>query len=97
MFSPLGIISGKLLQLDCSDADSGNNGQFTISVKNGDPNNIFSISGVEFYADGTQIDYESLEGDDYSYTLTVEAVDSPDEGPAKTGVALVIIQVCFTI
>ncbi|XP_041365610.1 protocadherin Fat 4-like [Gigantopelta aegis] len=86
-------ISGELLQLDCSDADSGNNGQFSLSVTSGDPSNIFSTSGNDLLADGTQIDYEALVDQDYRFTLTVEAVDTPDTGPARTGVTLVIVQV----
>ncbi|XP_041365606.1 cadherin-23-like [Gigantopelta aegis] len=86
-------ISGKLLQLDCSDADSGNNGKFTLSVTSGDPSNIFTTSGNDLFADGTQIDYEALVDQDYRFTLTVEAVDNPDTGPARSGVTLVIVQV----
>ena len=92
MYSYTFFCPGELIQLGCTDSDSGNNGQFTLSVTSGDPN-IFTLNDVKFFADGSQIDYESLVNQDYRYTLTVEAVDTPDAGPAKTGVTLVVIQV----
>ena len=88
-------ISDALLTFNCSDADSGNNGKFSLKVTGGNPVGVFAFANADLYADSSLIDYESLEDQDYRYTLTVEAVDKPDEGPARTAVAVITVQVHF--
>ena len=86
-------ISDALIKFNCSDGDSGNNGRFSLKVTSGDPVGLFALANADLYADSSLMDYESLEDQDYRYTLTVEAVDKPDEEQSKTGVTLVIVQV----
>ena len=90
-------ISDALLKFNCSDGDSGNNGRFSLKVTSGDPVGVFALANADLYVDSSLMDYESLEDQDYRYTLTVEAVDKPDDGPSRTAVALVIIQVHLTM
>lgn len=83
-------MSAKLLQLPCTDDDSGINGEVSLSITATDnPDGIFSLTGSDFYADGSLMDYEATA----SYSITVLCVDSADSATAKTGVTVVQIQV----
>lgn len=79
-----------LLDLTCSDGDSGNNAIFTIASIGGDDTvTKFKMDGLQLQTDENGIDYESGE----MYTLTIMAVDTPDEGAPMTGTAVVKVTV----
>ncbi len=84
-----------LLDLNCTDADSGPNGNITMQVMDGDDpaSNKFQLSGTQLSALGGDLDYETLESSQYMYILTVAAEDAPQNESPKTGVTLVIVSV----
>ncbi|XP_067654380.1 cadherin-23-like [Haliotis asinina] len=85
-----------LLDFNCKDDDSGNNGLFTIALSSGDDTDAkFSVSGTQLLTDSNMLDYESttLEASGYMYTLVITAVDTPDQGEANTGTAIVKVKV----
>ncbi|KAK3610536.1 hypothetical protein CHS0354_008971, partial [Potamilus streckersoni] len=74
--------------LTVTDADSGANAVFTVNVVSGDdPTAKFQLSGTQIQTSNL-IDYESLGGQNYKYTLIVEARD-----PTLTGTATVYVTV----
>ncbi|XP_041372466.1 protocadherin beta-9-like [Gigantopelta aegis] len=80
-------------ELTCADEDSGDNSNISLTIVNGDDagNPKFSIRGLDLFADGTSLDYESVLT--HEYTLTVAAVDNPGGVWQNTGTAVVVIQV----
>ncbi|XP_067654381.1 protocadherin Fat 4-like [Haliotis asinina] len=83
-----------LLDLICSDGDTGNNALYDVTVASGDGGaGIFKMSGLQLLTDSTPADYEALGSSGYMYTLVITAVDTPDQGDANTGTAIVRVTV----
>ncbi|XP_067654382.1 protocadherin Fat 4-like [Haliotis asinina] len=83
-----------LLDLTCTDDDDGNNAMFSVSIGSGDDTDPkFKMSGKQLLTSSTPLDYESLKDNDYMYTLVITAVDTPDQGEANTGTAIVKVKV----
>ncbi|XP_046555688.1 protocadherin Fat 4-like [Haliotis rubra] len=83
-----------LLVLTCTDDDDGNNAIFRVSIGSGDDTDPkFKMSGKQLLTSSTPLDYESLKDNDYMYTLVITAVDTPDQGEANTGTAIVKVTV----
>ncbi|XP_048252662.1 protein dachsous-like [Haliotis rufescens] len=79
-----------LVNLTCSDADRGGNGNITMYITDGDKS-LFNIDGHNLIVDGTTVDYDT-DGDS-SYTITVHAVDSPSAGQPRTGATVILVKV----
>ncbi|XP_071099221.1 protocadherin-16-like [Haliotis cracherodii] len=83
-----------LLDLTCTDDDDGNNAIFTVSIGSGDDTDPkFKMSGKQLLTNSYTLDFESLKDNDYMYTLVITAVDTPDQGEANTGTAIVKVTV----
>ncbi len=83
-----------LLDLICTDDDDGNNALFDVTVADGDDTlTKFKMSGQQLQTDVNLVDYDSLETSGYLYTLVITAVDTPDQGEANTGTAIVKVTV----
>ncbi|XP_046564845.1 cadherin-23-like [Haliotis rubra] len=83
-----------LADLTCSDGDTGNNALFDVTVASGDGGaGIFKMSGLQLLTDSTPTDYEAVGSSGYMYTLVITAVDTPDQGEANTGTAIVKVTV----
>ncbi|XP_071099220.1 protocadherin-16-like [Haliotis cracherodii] len=83
-----------LADLTCSDGDTGNNALFDVTVASGDGGaGIFKMSGLQLLTDSTPADYEAVAASGYMYTLVITAVDTPDQGEANTGTAIVKVTV----
>ncbi|XP_067654356.1 protocadherin Fat 4-like [Haliotis asinina] len=81
-----------LLQLNCTDSDTGENGQFNVSIVSGDAGNVFSVRGLELTVSGN-VDYESLQDQDFKYILTLKATAASGGVNPKTAATLVIVEV----
>lgn len=53
---------------------------------------MFSVRGLELTVSGT-VDYESLQGQDYKYILTLKATTASGGINPKTAATLVIVEV----
>ncbi|XP_046559784.1 protocadherin Fat 4-like [Haliotis rubra] len=78
-----------LLTLTATDADSGTNGQFTFNISDGNNDGLFRLDGDDLYVQ--VVDYESASSIDFTYSLTVTAVDHAAD--ARTGVTVVIVEI----
>ncbi|XP_046583151.1 protocadherin Fat 4-like [Haliotis rubra] len=84
----------KLMEaISCSDDDDGSASDMAATIFSGDTNNIFSFTGLEMFGSPKLADYETLEGSDYSFYLTVHVTDQPTSGPVMTGTVHVVVQV----
>lgn len=84
----------KLVDVVCTDDDSGVNGDVELVIPTTDgADTIFSVSAMEVHVDGSQLDYEALEGTGYVYSLTLLCRDKPTHGKPLTGSVLVSVQV----
>ncbi|XP_048242197.1 protocadherin Fat 4-like isoform X2 [Haliotis rufescens] len=89
--------SAKLVDVVCTDDDSGVNGDVELVIPTTDgADTIFSVSSMEVHVDGSQLDYEALEGTGYVYSLTLLCRDKPTHGKPLTGSVLVSVQVSGT-
>ncbi|XP_071099219.1 protocadherin gamma-A4-like [Haliotis cracherodii] len=88
------VVDTSLADLTCSDGDTGNNALFDVTVASGDGGaGIFKMSGLQLLTDSTPADYEAVAASGYMYTLVITAVDTPDQGEANTGTAIVKVTV----
>ncbi|XP_048242201.1 cadherin-23-like [Haliotis rufescens] len=83
---------GMVATLSCYDNDSGDNGNFVLSITDGDDLNYFSLVGLDVHAASSTIDYESIDTS-VPYIVTVGAVDQPTTEAAKTGAVTIIAQI----
>ncbi|XP_067685338.1 fat-like cadherin-related tumor suppressor homolog [Haliotis asinina] len=79
-----------LVNLTCTDGDSGANSDITMYITDGDKS-IFDIEDARLMVDGTKVDYD-INGD-AGYTVTVHAVDSPRTGEPRTGATVILVKV----
>ncbi|XP_067654493.1 protocadherin Fat 4-like [Haliotis asinina] len=83
---------GLVATLSCYDNDTGDNGNFVLSITDGDDLNYFSLVGLEIHAASSTIDYESIDTS-VPYIVTLGAVDQPTTEAAKTGAVTIIAQI----
>ncbi|XP_046559782.1 protocadherin Fat 4-like [Haliotis rubra] len=80
-----------LLTLIATDADDGNNGEFSFNISDGNTHNLFRLDGNVLYVQSKDVDYEEAEGIDFTYSVTVTAVDHATD--ARTGVTVVVVEI----
>ena len=78
--------------MNCSDADPGHNGDVSLSLDSGNSGDWFKMDGMSLYTDGVLVDYD-VSSSSHMIVLTISARDSPDNGPAKLAVVIVVVQV----
>lgn len=79
-----------LLELNCTDIDSGGNGQCTITIKSGDLNPArFNIIGNTLYTTGNLLDYETTS----TVTLVIVGQDNPVSEPSNSVSVNVVVTV----
>ncbi|XP_067656147.1 protocadherin Fat 4-like [Haliotis asinina] len=83
----------KVLEITCTDADSGDNAQVRADISGGNSALVFSITGFEIFADASMIDYEALRDSNYTYYLSLDVYDVPSAGPANTGHITIVAEV----
>ncbi|XP_071116137.1 protocadherin Fat 4-like [Haliotis cracherodii] len=83
----------KVLDMACSDADSGDNAQVNANISDGNSAGVFSSTQFQIFADTSMIDYEALRNTNYTYYLSVDVYDVPSEGPANTGRITIVAEV----
>ena len=89
----LGSSSGQyLVAVDCSDADSGSNGEVSASVSEGDTDHVFYVDGLQLYVNGSEVDYER--NTNHVYTLVLKVTDLPTTDHPHTTAVLVSVTVC---
>ena len=89
----LGSSSGQyLVAVDCSDADSGSNGEVSASVSEGDTDHVFYVNGLQLYVNGSEVDYER--NTNHVYTLVLKVTDQPTTDHPHTTAVLVSVTVC---
>ena len=76
-----------------TDQDEGANANYVLRIGGGNVNDVFSIDGDSLMADTSKIDYESLADQEFQYTLTILAVDTPGDGQPMTGTAIIVVKV----
>ena len=87
-------VADPLLDFGITDADSGSNANITVSISDSaNISSMFTISGHQLYVDGTQLDFEALNNNEYRYLLTVIAKDNPYNEKQMSNLALVIVKV----
>ena len=94
------VTDTSLGEVAVTDSDDGNNAVFTISIVDGDDTaSKFKFVGNTLMTDSTYTDYDTdaMKAKQYTYTLIVTSVDSPDEGHALTGMATYIVNVSVII
>ena len=80
--------------ISCSDADDEVNASFMLDIVKGNDDSIFRLLASDLTVDGTQVDYDNMEDREFSYNITIEAIDYPVNGVSRTGVAVVVVNVC---
>lgn len=91
------LLDVKILDMACSDADSGDNAQVSASISDGNSAGVFSSTQFQIFADTSMIDYEALRNTNYTYYLSVDVYDVPSEGPANTGRITIVAEVKVTL
>ena len=82
------------MHLTCTDNDAGSYGEFKTYVRPGDDvNDIFRLEGDMLFVRAGLVDYETMAKSNFSYVLTILAVDNATSGHVNTGSTVVIIQV----
>ncbi|XP_046559783.1 protocadherin Fat 4-like [Haliotis rubra] len=85
-----------LLQLTITDADSGVNADFDVTMDGDDPSDpafTFDPSTLQLSVDANKLDYESLAGTAFTSTLTFVATDKATEYEPRTGTTVAVIKV----
>ncbi|XP_041349471.1 cadherin-23-like [Gigantopelta aegis] len=88
-----GTINTVIGTLNCSDIDEEPNDSFILNIVKGNEDSVFKLLASDLNVDGTKIDYESMRDRDFSYTVTIEAIDYPVNGVARTGVTVIIVKI----
>lgn len=84
------IVGVSLVDLVCSDADSGNNNVYSISILSGDDTaNKFTLSSTQLQTTSNSLNYETRT----AYTLVVIATETYTSTPKFTGTAYVFVTV----
>ncbi|XP_048242499.1 cadherin-23-like [Haliotis rufescens] len=85
-----------LLQLTITDADSGVNAEYDVTMDGDDPSDpafTFDPSTLQLSVDANKLDYESLEASAFTSTLTFVATDKATEYEPRTGSTVALIKV----
>ncbi|XP_067654496.1 cadherin EGF LAG seven-pass G-type receptor fmi-1-like [Haliotis asinina] len=85
-----------LLQLTITDADSGVNADFDVTMDGDDPSDpafTFDPTTLQLSVDANKLDYESLAATDFMSTLTFVATDKATEYEPRTGTTVAVIKV----
>ncbi|XP_041367349.1 protocadherin Fat 3-like [Gigantopelta aegis] len=80
-----------LASVDCTDADSRSNGNISASITEGNTDDVFYVTGLQLYVNGSEVDYERSES--HVYTLVVKLTDFPQSDHPHTAAVLVYVTV----
>ncbi|XP_041365608.1 protocadherin Fat 3-like [Gigantopelta aegis] len=80
-----------LASVDCTDADSGSNGNISASITEGNTDGVFYMTGLQLYVNGSEVDYERSES--HVYTLVIKVTDLPQSDHPHTTAVLVYVTV----
>ncbi|XP_046582192.1 protocadherin Fat 2-like [Haliotis rubra] len=84
-----------VINIPCTDDDDGSNGQFSLRIvprsQSKDHRKRFRLKAFDLFADVDTLRRESSGKESSVYILTILAVDTPKQGRANTGTAVVVV------
>ncbi|XP_071104749.1 protocadherin Fat 4-like [Haliotis cracherodii] len=82
-----------LMTLVVTDQDEAYNAAFDVTITSGNDGGEFWLDGLVLKCDSSMMDYETASVNNYTYILSVQAVDKPTDGGSLTGSTVVIVHV----
>ncbi|XP_046581130.1 protocadherin-23-like [Haliotis rubra] len=85
------IVVSTIFIHECTDVDTGSNGEITLSIKDGDTDNLFNVSDNQVIVGS--VDYEALTRDVPIYSLTLAVSDNPRMEARRTAYLILVVTV----